>query len=479
MTERKTIARFGRVRGGVRVVDDPKMGYYIVQWRAGRVRRQFYPRTPEGKVEAEAFAQGVWDTLRGAQSKEKEKLTLRSLWEKYIAAVWDSLRPMTQRNYKAHWHKYEIFFGRDHIAEEIRAEDLDNFKNELRRTLAMRTIQDVLTTIKTAYRWAGGRELLNHNRVSTYRLSIAKNERSKKPGEYSREESDRIIAVLAKNRHRSDGWRPWVAVMLAAHQGKRMHQILHLRVGDAQEGEFIWQPEWEKGGKELRQPMTDAALSAVLTAQYWREKDKYKGPWLFYSAHAKKQKRGTDPRAIYDKASLWLALTKAEKLAGVPHLERRAMHGFRRGVAGDILAATGDAKLALDWIGDSDFRQAATYLQAREERMDEAAGIMDARPKRASLETHPKRQPDVNERENQPQTVGSEELSDAALVTSATGPAGIEPATPSCKTPKTQARDHESRAPKARKTRFPTAKSRKNTPESVNEVSNPEAADDR
>src|SRR6185437_11128783 len=83
------------------------------------------------------------------------------------------------------------------------------------------------------------------------------------------------------------------------------------------------------------------------------------------------------PKATYHKASLWLALVKAEVQAGVPHLARRAMHGFRRRVAGDILEATRDAKLALDYIGDTDLRQASRYLQPRDVRMEEAADIID------------------------------------------------------------------------------------------------------
>lgn len=35
-------------------------------------------------------------------------------------------------------------------------------------------------------------------------------------------------------------------------------------------------------------------------------------------------------------------------------LPYRAMHGFRRAVAGDVLEFTRDVKLALDWIGDVD-----------------------------------------------------------------------------------------------------------------------------
>lgn len=45
------------------------------------------------------------------------------------------------------------------------------------------------------------------------------------------------------------------------------------------------------------------------------------------------------------------------------------------------------ALLALDWIADSDLKQAKSYLAVRNERLDEAAAVMDR---------HPNRQPTVN-----------------------------------------------------------------------------------
>jgi len=101
---------------------------------------------------------------------------------------------------------------------------------------------------------------------------------------------------------------------------------------------------------------------------------------------------GDDPRAVYHHASPWLALTKAEKVSGVGHKPRRATHGLRRGVAGDVLAQTGDPKLALDFIGD-DLRQAERYLKVRFERLDRAAAAIDGLTHQPSRNRHPSLQP--------------------------------------------------------------------------------------
>ena len=57
----------------------------------------------------------------------------------------------------------------------------------------------------------------------------------------------------------------------------------------------------------------------------------------------------------------------------------RGMHGFRRGVAGDVLELTGDIKLALDFIGDIDIGMAGKYLKRRDERLAAVVAMLDRR----------------------------------------------------------------------------------------------------
>jgi hypothetical protein len=63
--------------------------------------------------------------------------------------------------------------------------------------------------------------------------------------------------------------------------------------------------------------------------------------------------------------------------AGVTHRRYRGMHGFRRAVAGDVARSTGNLKLAMEYIGDTDIRRAREYIQVRPDHLREAASIMD------------------------------------------------------------------------------------------------------
>jgi hypothetical protein len=57
---RKTLARFGPKGQQVRVLVDGDR--VIVQWReVGRLRKQFFDHTPEGRQEAKAWAKGASD----------------------------------------------------------------------------------------------------------------------------------------------------------------------------------------------------------------------------------------------------------------------------------------------------------------------------------------------------------------------------------------------------------------------------------
>src|SRR6266849_257485 len=50
------------------------------------------------------------------------------------------------------------------------------------------------------------------------------------------------------------------------------------------------------------------------------------------------------------------ALRLAETRAGVVHRPYRGVHGFRRAVAGDVARSTGNLKLAMEYIGDTEVR---------------------------------------------------------------------------------------------------------------------------
>lgn len=377
--QRKTLAVFGPSRGRVRVLVERGGELVRVQWYEDGIRRvKSWPNSREGRAEAKAWARGSAETRTLGPRPTVLQLTLRELWERYIEAEFPHLRPKTQSIYRAHWSRWELFLGRDFTAEEARLGDVDHFRAALeRQDYALSQIHKAISVVKTVYNWGQRRELVGMNRLALYRFKVAKDLRSEPPAEYTREERDAILNALRPDRHTE--WRAWTSVAIAAYQGARMRAILHLqwRDLDFERGEIAWRARWDKTGRERVQPMTDGARVALVVARQWRERDGYTGPWVFYTPHRQRWDPADDERAAWTAQALWLALTKAERRGGVRHLPYRAMHGFRRAVAGDVLELTRDVKLALDWIGDVDLGMARRYLRPRDPRLEEAASAVD------------------------------------------------------------------------------------------------------
>jgi len=376
--QRKTLALFGPSRGGVRLLVERGGELVRVQWYDDGIRRvKSWPNTREGRTEAKAWARGFAEARTLGPRPTVLRLTLRDLWERYVEAEFPHLRPKTQTNYREHWSRWELFLGRDFTADEARLGDVDHFRAALeRQDYALSQVHKAISVVKTVYNWAQRRELLGINRLALYRFKVAKDLRPEPPAEYTGKERQAILQALHPDRHTE--WRPWAAVTIAAYQGARENAILHLRWEDIDfdRGEIAWQARWDKTGRERVQPLTAGARGAVLVAKQWRERDRYTGPWVLYTSHRQRW-RHADDRAAWTAQALWLALTKAERRAGVHHLQSRAMHGFRRAVAGDVLELTRDVKLALDWIGDVDLGMARRYLRPRNQRLEEAATAVD------------------------------------------------------------------------------------------------------
>jgi integrase len=375
---RRTIAQFGPRRGRVRVLLDTGGELVRVQWYDDGVRRvRSWSNTSEGRAEAKAWARGFAETRAVGPRPATPRLPLRELWNRYVEAEFPHLRPKTQSNYTEHWNRWELFLGRNFTAEEARLGDVDHFRAALeRQNYALSQIHKGISVVKTVYNWAQRRELLGINRLALYRFKVAKDLRPEPPAEYTSEERQAILDALHHDRHTE--WRPWAAVTIAAYQGARENAILHLQWEDIDfdRGEIAWRARWDKTGRERVQPLTDGARVAAVVARQWREHDRYAGPWVLYTSHRRRWTQA-DGDTAWTAQALWLALTKAERRAGVSHIENRAMHGFRRAVAGDVLDLTRDMKLALDWIGDVDLGMARRYLRPRNPRLEEAATAVD------------------------------------------------------------------------------------------------------
>jgi integrase len=352
------------------------MGYVFAQWydHGGKRRTKAWPRTTVGRAEAKAWAEGFAE--RRASPRRITPLTVRQLWERYIGAQ-THLRPRTLQLYAEHWPRWELFLGRDFIAEDASKETVDQFRAALAKIgLSVGHVRRIVQTVKTVYAWADTRELLARNRLMGYRFQVAKEDRPKRPAEYRRGEVERIVAQLSPQK--SEEWRPWAALTIAALQGARERAILHLTWDDVdlERWRVTRRARFDKTGREWVQPLTLGAYSALPTARWWRDRDRETRPWVFYSPWAHKR-CGREEPGVYGAQALWLALRKAETHAGVPHVPFRAVHGFRRGVAGDVARASGDAWLGVQFIGDRDPDRIADYVLERGDELERAVRLLD------------------------------------------------------------------------------------------------------
>lgn len=395
MTPRRTLWRKGQRGDIVKVVLDPKQGYCIVHYKDAdkRPRKKFFPNTKEGRDSAVAWAETYWTTRHeiAARRKAAPDLTLRALWEAYTASpTYLQLRPATRINYTARWRKWELFMGAEAKAEDTTLLHVDQFlARAIEAGTSRNQARQVINVARVVYRYGETREMLVRNRLHLYRWSEPKDElQPLEPGEFLIGEWEKILAQLSPQ---SGGrWRAHVAILLAGSHAVRANAVRHLRWSDISGGNIIWPGKWQKNGKEHVQPLTWDAVSALETARYWRQRSGYTGPWVLYAGGGRKKlgpvvlgsKRGyrkgrtpeQDTPITYQ--ALWVALRKAEERAGLEHEPYKALHGFRRGAAGNMAEQTGDARLAMEWLNDS-VQQADGYLKRREERMRRAAAAAD------------------------------------------------------------------------------------------------------
>lgn len=370
MTPRKVLLRLGRRGRLVRVVEAVNHGdpVYVVTWTAGGKRRaKFFPR-PRERAEALAFAEGVAEEqTRGDKPTPAAPITLEALFAKYQVDTFPALRPRSRLLYRQFWAHFVNFAGPHVPADDIRADTLSRLRVHLEaQGKAVNTIRRVMAITRMVFRWGQMHELLERNRVSLYTYRVAKEARPVSPDEYRMEE---LLALLAAFDPRKGAeWRPWVALTLCGYQGARQHAVLHLKWEDVdlESGTLTWRAEWDKAGREWTQPLraaSRAALEHAATRAVGRS-------WVIPGF-------GQGGDAPYTIQALWGALRRAEERAGIPHRPRRGAHGLRRLLAGEVNARTGNAKLAMDAIGDRDIRMADRYIKTREDTLRTTFEAMD------------------------------------------------------------------------------------------------------
>ncbi|GAB1344987.1 tyrosine-type recombinase/integrase [Gemmatimonas sp.] len=397
---RKELYRAGGRGDFVRAVVDDGENRAIVYYRDadGIPHKKKFPNTKAGREKARSFAEG-WFSARDQMLRERQQgpvstgptLTVRGLWDAFKAAefspeVGHGLREATQRSYTQHFRRFELFIGKDRLAETIKVPELAELKRrDLEAKRALNQIKQTLNVVRTVFRWGVEQELMVRSPLALMRWKSRKDEpKPLEPGEYSSEECERLLAALDKTDTRQ--WKAWVFIMLAGHYGQRANAVLHLRWRDIDwdAGVIRWPGRYQKQGRELVRPILWEALSALITAQ--QERDRAAG---FRRLKHHKSQHSTRERleeadwilfAERDRAkpmsyqSLHYHMCQAEIRAKIEAKPYMKAHGLRRMVLGNVLEATGDRALALEVIGDRDLSQLPSYDRRADART--AAALM-------------------------------------------------------------------------------------------------------
>lgn len=380
MTDRKKrpeLLRLGSRGKRVRVVRMTHRGApaVAVLWvQDGKRRCRLYGAGRADVADAKRFAEGVALELQAPPVPvAAPKLTVEQLWSRYFADVAPSLRPRSRTLYAYFWGLFARFAGPHKAAEDLTVETMTGLRRALEaEDMSVNTIRRVMAVARMAFRWAETHELIQRNRIGRYIYRVGKEAAPVSPDEFRRGEFERILATLDPTR--GDQWRPWVALTLCGNQGARQNAVLHLAWDDVDlvAGTVTWRARWDKVGREWVQPLRAASLEALRVAARWREQRGSASRWVL-PGHGRKEE---DP--CYQVPTLWAALKRAEARAGIAHRKGRGGHGLRRMLAGEVAAMTGDAKMALDAIGDQDLRQAPRYLKVRQDRLADAFRRLDA-----------------------------------------------------------------------------------------------------
>jgi integrase len=369
MSVRKEIARIGKRGAQARVVIGTVRGApcYVVEYRQrGKRKRAFFAYTRPGKVAAIAFAEGAMDPTPAAVPT----VTLEGLFRAFAQSEFRSLRLNTRRIYTENWGHFERRAGPHTLADDAGMETCRKVCDELEaKGLAVNTIAGVFRTVRRVYRFGQEHELVQKARPLNYRYKVGKDQKPEIPAEYRGEEFRAILAQLPLEG--ATTWRAHAALALCGYQGVRQNAALHLKWSDVDfVGErIVWRAEFDKMGREWDQPLRKPVLE--LLAHLWTHRAD--GEWVFPAS------RKDSKSPVYSIQSLWLALVKAEKRAGITALKGRAGHGLRRMLAGDVAEVTGNATLGLQAIGDTDLRMAGRYVKKREDAMADAFERLDAR----------------------------------------------------------------------------------------------------
>lgn len=398
MSERKTLETFGRRRKPdyVRIFREGVHGVtrIRVQWKQGALlKTESFPDTRKGIAEAKAFAEGVHERLQTRAPEAIAPISLRGLFDKHVAAKDTVWRASTLRLLTWRWGKLELAIGRRTAAHTISRETLDDLKRALLKNHSPNQVRLAIKAVTSVLRWAVDRDLIPPTKATSYAVEFSKDIERSGPvmAEYSGNERERVLAQLDPRDSRN--WRTFVYTTLLAYCGPRQRAARYLEWDDVDlvDGTLTWRPETDKTGAGRVQPLPRPVLEALWVAYGWRLAFGYTGRFVFFRPGAGSRdpnpnfrspgraarRAKAHPDIPWSYAAFNGALRRAEKAAGIVHVDYRAAHGFRRGIAGDVHAKTGSSKKAAEWIGDKSTRIVEKhYILRRDDELRATADLV-------------------------------------------------------------------------------------------------------
>lgn len=368
-TTKRTIVREWGSRGARRILviretvpprrgEGPERVRWVTErYVGGRPKRKVFADKPSAITWA-----GSWYRVGLEAALD---LSLRQLFDRYLAVVpaQKSWRPKTLVNFQQHRKRIEETLGPHLKANTLGLAHLDELWQRLtaERGMAPSMVRAKVKQLQRVFAWAHAREFVTHNKPAQWTIP----EVHEKPVEEFRPaEVDELLRQW--DPWHGWEWRPHALTLLMQSHGFRVNAALHLRWDDVdlERGVVILRAEHDKTKKTWERPLTWDGYAALLTARWHRDRLGKDSPWVFFG-------KAGEP---YTYGGYWVALQKAERAAGIRHRRRRAAHGMRRHAVNDVRQRTGSASLALLWVGDTDLRQAESYVRTRE---DELKAIAD------------------------------------------------------------------------------------------------------
>jgi integrase len=374
MTRRRLFTLGAR---GTRVIGFDTGKLVRVEWREqGRRLTRSWASSAETRKIARAFALGAQDRLErgGIPGAPPAVPTLDGLFSAYLLAVREGLRPRTIELYRQRWAKFVAFAKPERRADTVTPELLDAYRAALAPHHVPNQVKELVRVVRIVFNWGLQRGAVPPSRVQGYRVTLGKDAKRAKMGEYSAAEAKAILGYF--DPRSALRWRPYVLTTLLAFCGPRQRaaRMLTWEDVDLAGARIHWRGANDKVGTDRFQPMPRPVLEAFFVALGWRQADGYAGAFVFYPVQA----RGVEKAQPWSYQGYVKFLRDAERAAGIKHVAYRGAHGFRRGVVGNVIEATsGNLKLAASWIGDSSVRVIEqSYALEREGQMRDVAAML-------------------------------------------------------------------------------------------------------